>query len=102
VVSYVLPVRTDGRQQHGHHVLVIPCTLHINPPSPSHQEYFNVPSFPVITYLQPAMLIYLLIAIGLTPGGSTHLHTNSTQKNTNNNRTTQITNNVEAAYYNGG
>jgi len=30
-------------------------------------------------------LIYLLTAIGLSPGGSTHLHTN-------NNRTTQITN----------
>jgi hypothetical protein len=31
----------------------------------------------------------------LSPGGSTHLHTNSTQNNTNNNRTTQITTNVE-------
>jgi hypothetical protein len=31
----------------------------------------------------------------LAPGGSTHLHTNKTQNNTNNNRTTQITNNVE-------
>jgi hypothetical protein len=40
-------------------------------------------------------VIYLLTAIGLSPGGSTHLHTNSTQNNTNNNRTTQITNNVE-------
>jgi hypothetical protein len=39
--------------------------------------------------------IYLLTAVGLSPGGSTHLHTNSTQNNTNNNRTTQITNNVE-------
>ena len=28
-------------------------------------------------------------------GGSTHLHTNNTQSNTNNNRTTQITTNVE-------
>ena len=27
----------------------------------------------------------LLTAIGLSPGGSTHLHTNSTQNNTNNN-----------------
>jgi len=34
------------------------------------------------------VLIYLLTAIGLSPGGSTHLHTN-------NNRTTQITTNVE-------
>jgi uncharacterized protein YqfB (UPF0267 family) len=47
------------------------------------------------------LLIYLLTAIELSPGGSTHLHTNNTQNNTNNNRTThnnrstQITNNVE-------
>jgi hypothetical protein len=40
-------------------------------------------------------MIYLLPAVGLIPGGSTHLHTNNTQNNTNNNRTTQITNNVE-------
>jgi len=40
-------------------------------------------------------MIYLLTVIGLSPGGSTHLHTNNTQKNTNNNRTTQITTNVE-------
>jgi len=40
-------------------------------------------------------MIYLLTAIGLSPGGSTHLHTNNTENNTNNNRTTQITNNVE-------
>jgi len=40
-------------------------------------------------------LIYLLTAIGLSPDGSTHLHTNNTQNNTNNNGTTQITNNVE-------
>jgi hypothetical protein len=33
-------------------------------------------------------LIYLLTAIGLSPGGSTHLHTNNTQNNTNNNPTT--------------
>jgi hypothetical protein len=39
--------------------------------------------------------IYLLTAIGLSPGGSTHLHKNNTQNNTNNNRTTQITTNVE-------
>jgi hypothetical protein len=31
----------------------------------------------------------------LSPGGSTHLHTNNKQNNTNNNRTTQITNSVE-------
>jgi hypothetical protein len=29
-------------------------------------------------------MIYLLTAIGLLPGGSTHLHTNNTQNNTNN------------------
>jgi hypothetical protein len=40
-------------------------------------------------------MIYLLTAIGLSPGGSTHLHTNNTENNTNNNRTTQITSNVE-------
>jgi len=31
------------------------------------------------------IMIYLLTAIGLSPGGSTHLHTNNTQNNTNNN-----------------
>ena len=41
------------------------------------------------------IMIYLLTAIGLSPGGSTHLHTNNTQNNTNNNRTTQIQPNVE-------
>jgi hypothetical protein len=30
-------------------------------------------------------MIYLLTAIGLSPGGSTHLHTNNTQNNTNTN-----------------
>ena len=40
-------------------------------------------------------MIYLLTAIGLSPGGSTHLHTNNTQNNTNNNRKTQIHTNVE-------
>ena len=40
-------------------------------------------------------MINLLTAVGLSPGGSTHLHINNTQNNTNNNRTTQITNNVE-------
>jgi len=40
-------------------------------------------------------MIYLLTAIGLSPGGSTHLHTNNTQNNGNNNRTTQITTNVK-------
>ena len=37
-------------------------------------------------------MIYLLTAIGLSPGGSTHLHTNSTENNTNNNRKKQINN----------
>jgi hypothetical protein len=40
-------------------------------------------------------MIYFLTAIGLSPSGSTHLHTNNTQNNTNNNGTTQITINVE-------
>ena len=40
-------------------------------------------------------MIYLLTAIGLSPGGSTHLHKNNTYNNTNNNWTTQITTNVE-------
>ena len=40
-------------------------------------------------------MIYLLTAIGLSPGGSTHLHTNNAKNNTNNNRTTRKTNNVE-------
>ena len=39
-------------------------------------------------------MIYLLTAIGLSPGGSTHLHTNNTKNNTNNNRTTQIQTNA--------
>jgi hypothetical protein len=38
---------------------------------------------------------YLLTAIRLSSGGSTHLHTNNTENSTNNNRTTQIRNNVE-------
>jgi hypothetical protein len=40
-------------------------------------------------------LIYLLTAVGLSPGGSAHLHTNNTQNNTNNNETTLITTNFE-------
>jgi hypothetical protein len=40
-------------------------------------------------------MIYLLTAVGLSPGGSTHLHTNNKQNNTSNNRTTQIQTNVE-------
>jgi hypothetical protein len=40
-------------------------------------------------------MIYLLTAVGLSPGGSTPLHTNNTQNNTNNIRTTQLTTNVE-------
>jgi hypothetical protein len=41
------------------------------------------------------ILIYLLTAVVLSPSGSTHLHTNNTENDTNNNRTTQITTNVE-------
>jgi len=40
-------------------------------------------------------MIYLLTAIGLSPGGSAHLHTNNIWNNINNNRTTQITINME-------
>jgi len=40
-------------------------------------------------------MIYFLTAIVLSPGGSTHSHTNNTQNNTNNNRTTQIQTNLE-------
>jgi hypothetical protein len=40
-------------------------------------------------------MIHLLTAIGLSPGFSIHLHTNNTQNNKYNNRTTQITTNVE-------
>jgi hypothetical protein len=38
------------------------------------------------------ILIYLSTAIGLKPGGSTHLHINNTQNITINNKTTRITN----------
>jgi hypothetical protein len=38
-----------------------------------------------LKYLILYDMIYLLTAIGLSPGGSTHLHTNNTQNNTNNN-----------------
>jgi hypothetical protein len=41
--------------------------------------------------------MYLTTAIGLTPGGSTHLHTNNTQNITINNKTTRITN-LEACW----
>jgi hypothetical protein len=40
-------------------------------------------------------MIYLLTAIGLSPGGSTHLHTHNTQNTTNNNPATPIQTNVE-------
>jgi hypothetical protein len=43
-------------------------------------------------------MIYLLTAMELSPGGSTHLHTNNTQNNTNNNGTTQIQTNVEECW----
>ena len=41
------------------------------------------------------ILIYLLTATGLSPGGSTYLRTNNTYNNTNNNQTTKITTNVK-------
>jgi hypothetical protein len=49
----------------------------------------------LLNYTASNNIIYLLTAVGLSPGGSTHLHTNNRENNTNNNRTTQITNNVE-------
>jgi len=45
------------------------------------------------------IFIYLLTTIGFSPGGSTHLHKNNTQNNTNNNRTRQITTNVKKVRY---
>jgi hypothetical protein len=48
-----------------------------------------------VTEILDYTLIYLLTAVGLSPGGSTHLHTNNIYNNTNNNRTTQVTTNVE-------
>jgi hypothetical protein len=39
-------------------------------------------------------MIYLSTAVVLTPGGSTHLHTNNKQNNTINNKTTRITNKI--------
>jgi hypothetical protein len=42
----------------------------------------------ITLWYKVALLLYLLTAIGLSPGGSTHLHTNTTQNNTNNNQTT--------------
>jgi len=55
------------------------------------------PELPPTAYInrEENDMIYLLTAIGLSPGGSTHLHINNTKNNTNNKRTTQITTNVE-------
>jgi hypothetical protein len=49
-----------------------------------------VSSLRCVIALKKIDMIYLLTATELSPGGSTHLHTNNTQNNTNNNRTTQI------------
>jgi hypothetical protein len=43
-------------------------------------------------YIDTDIDIYLSTAIGLTPGGSTHLHINNIQNITINNKTTRITN----------
>ena len=45
----------------------------------------------VFLKIVPFRLIYLLTAIGLSPGGSTHLHTNNSQNDTKQtiHRTTQ-------------
>jgi hypothetical protein len=52
-------------------------------------------SHSVFLFTEMYDMIYLLITIGLSPGGSTHLHTNNTHNNTNYNRKTQIKNNEE-------
>jgi hypothetical protein len=48
----------------------------------------NKPQVQAISYSETDsdddIIIYLLTAIGLSPGGSTHLHTNNTDNNTNN------------------
>jgi hypothetical protein len=44
------------------------------------------------TEIKILILIYLSTAIGLTPGGSTHLHINNTENITINNKTTRVTN----------
>jgi hypothetical protein len=80
----------------------------LNPSPPSHiPEVFPPFLFQIVSAGLPSVLlwmtwtpfsqyiIYLLTAVGLSPGGSTHLHTSNTRNNTNNNRITQITNNVE-------
>jgi hypothetical protein len=59
------------------------------------QLHFNNISLSIThTYwhLLIGLLICLSTAIGLTPGGSTHLHINNTQNITINNKTTWITN----------
>jgi hypothetical protein len=74
----------------------------INKATDTQLEYVIIIAFPQqqwfcerVTIVRIRSIIYLLTAIGLSPGGSTHLHTNNTQNNTNNNRTTQIQANVE-------
>jgi hypothetical protein len=62
-------------------------TLNINCDFPKQQE----PDDFVMIY----DMVCLLTAVVLLPGGSTHLHTNNTCSNTNNNRTTQIITDVE-------
>jgi hypothetical protein len=48
------------------------------PPVPTELEAGSVPE-PIRTlYIDILIMIYLLTAIGLSPGGSTHLHTNNT------------------------
>jgi len=60
-----------------------------SPDRPARSQSLYRLSYPAHThYIMVYDMIYLLTATGLSPGGSTHLHTNS-------NRTTQITTNVE-------
>jgi len=60
------------------------------------QEYVKYNSEP--TQWLILIYTYMLIAVGLSPGVSTHLHTNNTYNNTNNNRTRQITTNLEECW----
>jgi hypothetical protein len=55
-----------------------------------HFSSFTIKGFQDVWYTW--YMIYLSTAIGLTPDGSTHLHTNNTQNDTINNKTIWITN----------
>jgi len=56
----------------------------------SSDTIFSLEAVASSVYYIYIIILYLLTAIGLSPGGSTHLHTNNAWNNTNNNRTKQI------------